>query len=359
MRISAPLPILVAVASLAAACTPSSRSSATTSAAPMGDVIAPDSGESRIANIRQLTNGGENAEAYFSADGQWITFQSTRDGRTCDQQYVMRRDGSGLTKVSVGGKTTCGWFLPGSQRLFFASTHAADSACPVKPDPSQGYVWGIDPFDIYTVGRDGKDLKRLTNYGVYTAEGVLSPDGKSIVFTSLKDGDLDIYTMNVDGTNVKRLTTTPGYDGGPWWSPDGKKIVYRAWHYTDPAELKAYQDLLGKRMIRPNRMELFVMNADGSNQTQITKLGGANFGPSWTPDSKRIIFSSNHRNPRSRNFDLFLVNVDGTGLERLTTHEDFDGFPMFSPDGKSLIWASNRHDAKPGETNLFLADWKN
>jgi Tol biopolymer transport system component len=359
MRIFAPLPVLVAVATLAAACTSTSRSGATTNAAPMGDVIAPDSGEAHISNIRQLTNGGENAEAYFSADGQWITFQSTRDGRTCDQQYVMRRDGSGLTKVSVGGKTTCGWFLPGSQRLFFASTHAADSVCPVKPDPSQGYVWGIDPVDIYTVGRDGKDLKRLTNYGVYTAEGVLSPDGTSIVFTSLKDGDLDIYTMNVDGTNVKRLTTTPGYDGGPWWSPDGKKIVYRAWHYTDPAELKAYQDLLGKRMIRPNRMELFVMNADGSNQTQITTLGGANFGPSWTPDSKRIIFSSNHRNPRSRNFDLFLVNVDGTGLERLTTHEDFDGFPMFSPDGKSLIWASNRHDAKPGETNLFLADWKN
>lgn len=358
MRIFAPLPVLVAAASLAAACTSTSRSGATTNAAPMGDVIAPDSGESHIANIRQLTNGGENAEAYFSADGQWITFQSTRDGRTCDQQYVMRRDGSGLTKVSVGGKTTCGWFLPGSQRLFFASTHAADSVCPVKPDPSQGYVWGIDPFDIYTVGRDGKDLKRLTNYGVYTAEGVLSPDGTSIVFTSLKDGDLDIYTMNIDGTNVKRLTTTPGYDGGPWWSPDGKKIVYRAWHYTDPAELKAYQDLLGKRMIRPNRMELFVMNADGSNQTQITTLGGANFGPSWTPDSKRIIFSSNHVNPRSRNFDLYLVGLDGTGLERITTNGDFDGFPMFSPDGKSLIWASNRHDAKPGETNLFLADWK-
>jgi len=359
MRIFARFPILVAVASLAAACTSTSRSSAATNAAPMGDVIAPDSGESHIANIRQLTNGGENAEAYFSADGQWITFQSTRDGRTCDQQFVMRRDGSGLTKVSVGGKTTCGWFLPGSQRLFFASTHAADSTCPVKPDPSQGYVWGIDPFDIYTVGRDGKDLKRLTNYGVYTAEGVLSPDGKSIVFTSLKDGDLDIYTMNLDGTNLKRLTTTPGYDGGPWWSPDGKKIVYRAWHYTDPAELKAYQDLLGKRMIRPNRMELFVMNADGSNQTQITKLGGANFGPSWTPDGTRIIFSSNHINPRSRNFDLYLVGLDGTGLERITTNGDFDGFPMFSPDGKSLIWASNRHDAKPGETNLFLADWKN
>ena len=322
------------------------------------ELVAPDSGEVHLSNIRQITNGGENAEAYWSADGQWITFQSTRNGRTCDQQYTMRSDGSQLTKVSVGGKTTCGWVLPGATRLFFGSTHAADSTCPVKPDPSKGYVWGIDPFDIYTVGRDGKDLKRLTNYGVYTAEGVLSPDGKRIVFTSLKDGDLDIYTMNIDGTDVKQLTHTPGYDGGPWWSPDGTKIAYRAWHPTNPDSIKVYQDLLKQRMIRPNRMELFVMNADGSDQKQITNLGGANFGPSWTHDGKRIIFSSNHRNPKSRNFDLFIVGVDGSGLERITTHEDFDGFPMFSPDGKKIIWASNRHDAKPGETNLFIADWK-
>lgn len=334
-------------------------SPSTIAAAPAArTAFAADSGELHLTNIRRITDGGENAEAYWSADGKYITFQSTRDGRTCDQQYTMRADGSQLTKVSVGGKTTCGWFLPGATRLFFGSTHAADSACPVKPDPSKGYVWGIDPFDIYTVGRDGKDLKRLTNFGVYTAEGVLSPDGTRIVFTSLKDGDLDIYTMNVDGTDVKKLTNTPGYDGGPWWSPDGRKIVYRAWHPTNPDSLKAYRDLLKLRMIRPNRMELFTMNADGSDQKQITSLGGANFGPSFTPDGKRIIFSSNHRNPRSRNFDLFLVNMDGTGLERVTTHEDFDGFPMFSPDGKRIIWASNRHDTKPGETNLFIAEWK-
>ncbi len=334
------------------------RTTDTVTTAKTAVVVSADSGEGHLTNIRRITNGGENAEAYWSADGQWITFQSTRDGRTCDQQYTMRSDGSELTKVSVGGKTTCGWFLPGAERIFFASTHAADSACPAKPDPSKGYVWGIDPYDIYTVGRDGKDLKRLTNYGVYTAEGVLSPDGTRIVFTSLKDGDLDIYTMNVDGSDVKQLTTTPGYDGGPWWSPDGKQIVYRAWHPTDPAELKAYQDLLGQRMIRPNRMELFVMNADGSNQRQITTLGGANFGPSWTPGGDAIIFSSNHKNPRSRNFDLFTIKLDGTGLEQITTHGDFDGFPMFSPDGTKLIWASNRFDAKEGETNLFIADWK-
>lgn len=335
-----------------------SSSTAASSAAPLR-AITVDAGERHLSGARQLTFGGENAEAYFSADGKYITFQSTRDGRTCDQQYTMRSDGSELTKVSVGGKTTCGWFLPGSQRLFFASTHAADSACPPKPDPSKGYVWGIDPFDIYTVGRDGKGLKRLTDYGVYTAEGVLSPNGKRIVFTSLKGGDLDIYTMNVDGSDVKQLTTTPGYDGGPWWSPDGTKIVYRAWHPTDTTELRAYRDLLGQRMIRPNRMELFTMNADGSDQKQITSLGGANFGPSWTPDGKRIIFSSNYKNPRSRNFDLFVVNLDGSGLTQVTTNPEFDGFPMFSPDGKKLIWASNRAGAKEGETNLFLADWTN
>jgi TolB protein len=322
-------------------------------------VISADSGESHLSNIRQLTNGGENAEAYFSNDGKWLTFQSTRDGRTCDQQYVMRIDGTGLTRVSTGeGKTTCGWFLPGAHRLLFASSHAHDSTCPPRPDPSKGYVWGLDRFDIYTVDRDGSGMKRLTNYDVYTAEGVLSPDGRKIVFTSLKDGDLEIYTMNVDGSDVRRLTNLPGYDGGAWWSPDGKQIVYRAYHPSDSGELAQYKSLLAQNMVRPSKMEIWVMNADGSSQRQITRLGGANFGPSWTPDGKRIIFSSNHKNPRSRNFDLYLVGTDGSGLEQITTHSDFDGFPMFSPDGKQLIWASNRHDAKPGETNLFLADWK-
>lgn len=316
-------------------------------------------GELRLANIRQLTNGGENAEAYFSPDGKWITFQSTRSGRTCDQQFVMRPDGSGLKQVSNGtGKTTCGWFLPDGGKLLFASSHAADTACPPRPDPSKGYVWGIDAFDIYSVNRDVSGLKRITNYNTYTAEGVLSADGKRFVFTSLKDGDLDIYTMNIDGTDVRQLTHQPGYDGGPWWSPDGTKIAYRAYHPTDPKELQDYRDLLQQHMIRPNKMELWIMDADGGNQRQITSLGGANFGPSWTPDGKRIVFSSNHKNPRSGNFDLYLVNADGTGLEQITASPAFDGFPMFSPDGKQLLWASNRHDVKSGETNLFIADWK-
>lgn len=344
-------PILAALAGVLA-CPQVARSQ---SAVP----VSPAAGETHLAAIRQITFGGENAEAYFSHDGQWLTFQSTREGYPCDQQYVMRIDGSALHRISTGrGKTTCGWFLPGDNRLLFGASHAVDSICPPRPDPSRGYVWGLDRFDIYAVNRDGSGLKRLTNFGVYTAEGVVSPDGKRLVFTSLKDGDLDIYTMNVDGTGLKKLTTTPGYDGGPWWSPDGTKIVYRAWHPTDSTALADYRGLLAQRMVRPSRMELWVMNADGSGQRQITSLGGANFGPSWTPDGRRIIFSSNHKNPRSRNFDLYLVNLDGTGLEQLTTNEEFDGFPMFSPDGRYLVWASNRGASKPGETNLFIADWK-
>jgi TolB protein len=314
-------------------------------------------GERHFRHLRRLTNGGENAEAYFSRDGRRLIFQSTRDGRPCDQQYVMNVDGSGLRRVSTGaGKTTCGFFYADDQRILFGSSHALQQDCPPKPDPSKGYVWGLDPYDIYTVNADGSGMKRLTNYGVYTAEGTLSPDGQTIVFTSLKDGDLDIYTMRVDGSNLKRLTTAPGYDGGPFWSHDGKRIVYRAWHPADTA-LTNYQDLLRQRLVRPNRMEIWIMNADGSNQQRITNLGGANFAPYFTPDDRRIIFSSNHRNPRNRNFELFLVNDDGTNLEAVTNHAEFDGFPMFSPDGKKLVWASGR-SSKEGDLNLFVADWK-
>jgi len=356
----------VTIVTAVVACTRTGPGAAAPGAAPVvaatpptaqGLALEPDEAR-HLTNLRQLTFGGENAEAYFSRDGKRLIFQSTRDGRTCDQQYVMNVDGSNVRRVSTGaGKTTCGYFFANDSKIFFASTHAVDTTCPPRPDPSKGYVWRLDPYDIYTANPDGSGLRRLTSYGVYTAEGTLSPDGRTIVFTSLKDGDLDIYTMNVDGTNVRRLTTAPGYDGGPFFSPDGKQIVYRAWHPSDTA-LTNFQALLRERLVRPNRMEIWVMNADGSNQHQITSLGGANFAPFFTPDGKQIIFSSNYKNPRSRNFDLYLVNLDGTGLEQVTTHTEFDGFPMFSPDARQLVWASNRHDTKEGETNLFIADWK-
>ena len=324
-------------------------------------LLPPEAGEIHFRNVRQLTNGGENAEAYFSHDGKRLIFQSTRDGRTCDQQYVMNTDGSHVVRASNGvGKTTCGYFMNGDRRILFASSAALEKDCPPRPDPSKGYVWRLDPFDIYTARPDGSRLRRLTRFGVYTAEGVLSPNGKKLVFTSLKGGDLDIYVMNVDGSGLKQLTHQLGYDGGPWWSPDGKRIVYRAYHPESAAEVATYKDLLAERLVRPNKMDLWIMNADGSDQRQITHLGAASFGPSWTADGRKIIFSSNHHtDPKLGNFDLFLINPDGSGLEQVTTAPTFDGFPMFSPNGKKLVWASNRHDLNPHETNLFIADWVN
>lgn len=318
-------------------------------------------GEKRLQNIKQLTNGGENAEAYFSFDGKKLIFQSKRDGRQCDQIYTMNIDGSDVRMVSTGkGRTTCSYFQKNGKKIVYGSTHLAGDACPPAPDFSQGYVWAIYPsYDIFVANADGSKPKQLTKEVGYDAEATISPDGKKIVFTSTRDGDLDIYTMDIDGKNVKRLTTELGYDGGPFFSPDGKQIVYRAFHPKTEAEIARYKDRLKNDLIEPNNFEIWVMNADGSNKRQVTKLGAASFAPFFTPDGRSIIFSTNYfaKDRRKRNFELALINVDGTGLEQVTFNETFDGFPMFSPDGKKLVFASNRNAAKEGDTNVFIADW--
>ena len=218
-------------------------------------------------------------------------------------------------------------------------------------------MWALYDYDIYVADDDGAHARRLTTSPGYDAEGTLSPDGRTIVFTSLRDGDLDIYIMRTDGTGLRRLTHTLGYDGGPFFSPDGKLIVYRAYHPATAADSATYRDLIARHLVRPTQMDLWVMNADGSDQRQVTHLTGASFAPAFTPDGRRIVFASNWRDPRSRNFDLYLVNLDGSGLEQVTTSAEFDAFPMFSPGGGRLVWASNRHGSKPGETNVFVADW--
>lgn len=318
-------------------------------------------GEKHLTNIKQLTFGGENAEAYFSFDGKRLSFQSKRDGRACDQIYSMNIDGSDTHMVSNGeGRTTCSYYFKNGKKMLYASTFGGKKECPPNPDYSHGYVWAIYPdYDIYTSTPDGKDIKPLAPAPGYDAEATISPNGKKIIFTSMRDGDLDLYSMDTNGKNIKRLTNELGYDGGAFYSPDNKQIVYRSYHPQTKEEIDLYKLRLSQNLIQPTVFELWVMNADGSNKRQVTKLGAASFAPFFTPDGKRIIFCTNYfaTDKQKRNFDLALVNVDGTGLERVTFYESFDGFPMFSPDGKKLAFASNRNGAKQGDTNVFIADW--
>jgi Tol biopolymer transport system component len=325
---------------------------------PSPPAAAKPGAERHLANIRQLTFGGENAEAYFSSDGSRLIFQSTREGVACDQIFTMKIDGSDLKRVSTGdGRTTCGYFYPDGKTILYASTHEGAKACPPRPGFSRGYVWPIyASYDIYRASADGSGLTPLTRTPGYDAEATIASDGL-ITFTSLRDGDMEIYTMRADGSDVRRLTNRPGPDGGPFFSWDGKRIAFRGRQLGPGKEMDDYRSLLKEGLWRPTELELFVMDRDGGNLRQVTKLGGANFAPSWHPDGKRLIFSSNVNDPKGRNFDIYLINLDGSGLERITVNDTFDGFPMFSPDGKKLVFASNRHAKSEGETNVFIADW--
>lgn len=316
-------------------------------------------GEVHLSNIKQLTFGGENAEAYFSVDESRLVFQSARDSFQCDQIFMMHLDGTGLQLLSTGeGRTTCGYFYPDGSRILFSSTHLAGNDCPPPPDRSHGYVWALyESYDIFVSDLKGNILRQLTSTSGYDAEATISPKGDRIVFTSVRDGDLELYSMDLDGSDIRRLTHTRGYDGGAFYSPDGRKIVYRAFHPKNEEEIRDYEMLLSSGLIRPIRLEIFVMDADGKNSTQVTNNGAANFAPFFHPDGQRIVFSSNMQNPKGRNFELFIINVDGTGLRQVTFNETFDGFPMFSRDGKTLVFASNRNARIRGETNIFVADW--
>jgi TolB protein len=325
--------------------------------------------ERHLRNLRQLTFGGENAEAYWSFAEDKLIFQSTRPPYTVDQIYTMRPDGSDVKLVSTGkGRCTCSYFLPGDTKILYASTQAAGDAPPPPPDRSHGYVWPLyESYDIYVADADGKNPRNITNSPGYDAEATVSPKGDRIVFTSVRDGDIELYSMNLDGSDVKRLTHHPGYDGGAYYSWDGKRIVWRGPPVGEDVTKTDYAELLKKGLVKPTRLEIWVMDADGSNQRQVTHNGQANFAPFWLPDNRRVIFASNHLDPNGMNFDLFIVDVETGKQERVTYFErtregahrsdDFDGFPMFTHDGKRLVFCSNRFNDKPNETNVFVADW--
>lgn len=325
--------------------------------------------EKHLANIRQLTFGGDNAEAYWSFDGKKLVFQATNPkwGLQCDQIFVMDlnddlSDGKMPQMISNGkGRTTCSYFMPGDSTIIYSSTYLGGEACPVVPkkeDYGGRYVWPVyKTFDIFVADLKGNQLKQLTNTPGYDAEPTVSPKGDKIVFTSTRSGDLELYTMDIDGSNVKQITHELGYDGGAFFSPDGTKLIFRSSRPKTPEEIKEYKELLEQGLVLPTHMELYVCNVDGSDLKKITDLGSANWAPFFHPGGKKVIFSSNHHKKKHDSFNLFMINLDGTGLEQITYDGVFDAFPMFSPDGKKLIFSSNRNNNGTHETNLFVADW--
>ncbi len=326
-------------------------------------------GEKHFKNIQQLTFGGDNAEAYWSFDSKYITFQRTnaKEGITCDQIFVGKvpeKFGDPFTykMISSGkGRTTCSYFMPDGKHIIYASTHEGGADCPPVPDRTKygnKYIWPLyNTYDIYMADLQGKIVKKLTTAKGYDAEGTLSYDGKKMIYCSDKDGDLDLYIMDLKTQKEKRITHALGYDGGAWFSPDGKKIVWRASRPNTPEEIKEYKELLAEGMVAPTNMEVWVADADGSNAKQITQLVQANWAPNFTADSKHIIFCSNHEYKRGFPFNMYMVDLDGKNMEKISRDKGFDAFPMISPDGKKIIFASNRNNGGTRDTNLFVADW--
>ncbi len=337
-----------------------------TAVADQAAVTLQPSDDRHMSNLTQLTFEGDNGEAYFSFDSQQLIYQSSRGGYSCDKIWIMNIDGSGKKMVSPDhGAHTCSFFYPGAQQILFASTSHLEGGCPPKPQwPAHiRYAWPLYPYDIYRAGPDGSGLTRLTDNPKYDAEPIVSSDGSWVVFGSQREGDFDIYRMDADGGNVMRLTDMEGYDGGPWISPDGSRVVWRAWHPQTEAERAQWRENMESNYIVSTPLDIWVMDADGSNKQRLTDNGATNWAPSWHPDGKRIIFSSNmddwHEGIQryGHNFELYLINTDGSGLERITYNKVFDSFPMFSPDGRKIAFGSNRNAQKPRATDIFIADW--
>jgi Tol biopolymer transport system component len=326
-------------------------------------------GELHFKNVRQLTFGGDNAEAYFSYDGKYLVFQKTNpaEGIACDQIWMGKLPTNIDEKfnpklVSTGtGRTTCSYFYPDGKHILYASTHLGNKDCPPIPDRSKygnKYIWAVyKDFDIFKADTNGNIIKRLTNTPGYDAEATISPKGDKILFTSMRNGDLDLYTMDMNGKHVKQITNTLGYDGGAWFSPDGKKIIWRASRPKTAEEIKEYKELIAENLVAPTHMEVFIANADGRDARQVTNLEQANWAPNFTPDGKHFIFCSNHEYKRGFPFNMYLANLDGSNIQKISRDKGFDAFPMFSPDGKKIVFSSNRNNGGTHDTNVFIADW--
>lgn len=333
--------------------------SQTISSWPTSESIGDHPKEKRLRNIRQLTFGGQNAEAYWNIDGTKIVWQTRQPEYPDEQVYVMNSDGSDKKLVSTGkGRCTCAYFTPNGEWIYFSSTHTKNEGAQVKLDMSKGYLWMVNPqFSMYRRNVKTGELQQLLDKNEYIAETTVDPKGRYITFTGAWEGDLEIYRADLQAKNIKRLTDDFGYDGGPFVSWDGEWIVYRRAGLETAEQRADYSALLKEHLVRPGRLEVWIMDNMGNRKKQVTSMNAASFAPFLHPNNRQIIFSSNFGDKKGREFELWMIDRDGTNLERVTYTNDFDGFPMWSRDGKKVVWASNRNGKVRGETNIFVADW--
>ncbi len=304
-----------------------------------------------LTNITQLTFTSmgltKSGEAYFSPDGRTIIFQAFPEGKDDYQIYTMDLEKRVPKMVSTGrGGCTCAYFHPGGKKILFASSHLDPTLDePKEPKEPSGYAWDFNEhMDIFEADLDGGKLKRLTDAPGYDAEGTYSTDGRYIVFTSQRDGDLEIYVMDADGKNQRRITHGKGYDGGPFFSPDGKTILYRGDRRSDDEM----------------NLQLRIAASDGSYDRAITDNPIFNWCPFWYPTGKCFIFTQTDHGAYARgkrpNYDLFMITPEGEKLTRITFDPAFDGLPVFSSDGKRMMWTSKRGGLD--EAQVFIADFK-
>ena len=319
----------------------------------------------KLINTKQLTENGDNGEAYFSSDDSRLIFQSKRNGDGCDKIYTMTIDGEDIKPIPHSdGAYTCSYYSINDEFIFFSSTMQDGVQCPlVYKDPNpRKYIWPLRNFDIYRLSQN-KDLKNLTNSEGYDAEATVHPFEEKIIFTSLRDGDIDLYEMDYDGNNLKRITSEFGYDGGAFYSPDGTKIVWRGWYPKNEKEIIQWKNNIKKNYIESVPLDIFIADRDGKNKIQLTNNGATNWSPSWHPSGEYIVFSSNKDDwldefdSYGPNFELYLMEISTGKLTRLTYNSTFDSFPVFSKDGSKIVYSSNRNAENPRQTNIFISDF--
>ena len=260
-----------------------------------------------------------------------IAFVSTPrfGGRSDNELYVVNADGSGQRRLTSNTWLAISSWSPDGRRIAFQAEKG-----------------------IYVVSTDGSGVRRLT--GKWSMDAAWSPDGRRIAFWSPRDGNGEVYVMNADGSGQLNLTRNPRWERSPIWSPDGRKIAFLR-HFP------AFEFGCGGGPRACYPPEVYVMNADGSGQKRLTRNRGWDSQTAWSPDGRKLAFVSYRAGtPPSTtgspfgapagNDEVYVMNADGSAQRNLTRNAAGDNSPAWSPDGRKLAFVRKR----AGNTEVYV-----